>query len=383
MSARPGRVGGFAIPLGLFVLVGFALWGWDAWRLVRGRPTPAVVLASGVGESRGRNGTAYRPRVEYRYDVGDSSYVGTRALPGSGEGRSRAWAEAIAGRYGVGDTTTAFVDPSDVGSAFLVRQPSAGILFVIVAPLALLGVLTVEGGAGAAHDPLPPPDPTSGGPGSWTLAPSDDPVRDAAALARATGRWRLAALAVAAAHLGLVLGCALGEDGAAQTGAAVWRSTLGDGFFLFDAAALGVAAGYLGRRRRAALATATRVRMARVRLDRAPLVVGSAVDASLTLSVAGAGADMRGTTLRLERETWSVRGGRARARETHAPLGTVDGAAPDAAHPQTFVIPDAAPPSTLHADDPTRTTWAFVTELRFADGHATTLRFPVRVHARL
>ncbi len=382
MSARPGRVGGFAIPLGLFVLVGIVLWGWDAWRLVRGRPTPAVVLTSDVAGSRGRNGTAYRPRIEYRYDVGDSSYVGTRALPGSGEGRSRAWAQAIAERYAVGDTTTAFVDRSDAGSAFLVRQPSAGILFVIVAPLALLGVLAVEGGPGAAHDPLPPPDPTSSGPGSWTLAPGDDPVRDAAALARVTGRWRLAALAVTAAHLGLVLGCAIGEGGVARAVAAVWRSTLGEGFFLFDAAALGGAAWYLGRRRRSALATATRVRMARVRLDRATLVVGSAVDAALVFSVAGAGADMRGTTLRLERETRDVRGGRSRRREAHAPLGAEGGAAPDAAHPQTFVIPDAAPPSTLRAEEATRTTWAFVADLRFADGHEATLRFPVRVHPR-
>jgi hypothetical protein len=202
VSARPGRVGGFAIPLGLFVLVGIVLWGWDAWRLVRGRPTPAVVLTSGTRESRGRTGTAYRPRVEYRYE------------------------------------------------------------------------------------------------------------------------------------------------------------------------------------RRSALATATRVRMARVRLDRAPLMVGSAADAALVLSVAGAGADMGGTTLRLERETRDVRGGRSRQRETHAPLGAEGGAAPDAAHPQTFGIPDAAPPSTLRAEEPTRTTWAFVADLRFADGHEATLRFPVRVHAR-
>jgi hypothetical protein len=82
VSARPGRVGGFAIPLGLFVLVGIALWGWDAWRLVRGRPTPAVVVASGVGESRGRNGTAYRSRdrsLALRRWARDDA-----ALPGAG-----------------------------------------------------------------------------------------------------------------------------------------------------------------------------------------------------------------------------------------------------------------------------------------------------------
>jgi hypothetical protein len=381
VSARPGRVGGFAYPLGLFVLIGVALWGWSAWRLVRGRPTPAVVVSSAVGESRGRNGTAYAPRVAYRYDVEDSTYVGTRTLPGSGEGRSRAWAEAIARRYAPGDSTIAWVDPSDAGSAFLVRQPSAAVLMVIVAPLALLGVLAVERGGGSADDPLPPPDPASAGPGSWAVALRDDPVRDAASLSRAAGRWRLAALAVAAAHLGLVLGCAAGEGGVARGLAAAWRATLGDGFFVFDAAALAGAAWYVRRRGRAALATASRVRMARVLLDRAPLTAGSAVDATLHLAAGGAGSGMRDTTLRLERETRDA-AGKSRQRDLLAPLGAEGGRAPDAAHPQTFVIPDAAPPSTVRAGEPTRTTWAFVADLRFADGHQATLRFPVRVHAR-
>jgi hypothetical protein len=62
VSARRGRVGGFAFPLGLFMLVGLAGWGWSAWRLVRGRATPAVVVSSGVAESRGRGGASYRPR---------------------------------------------------------------------------------------------------------------------------------------------------------------------------------------------------------------------------------------------------------------------------------------------------------------------------------
>ena len=37
-------------------------------------------------------------------------------------------------------------------------------------------------------------------------------------------------------------------------------------------------------------------------------------------------------------------------------------------HPATFVIPDAALPSTVREGEATRTTWAFVAQLRFADG---------------
>lgn len=377
---RPGRVGGFAVPLGLFMLVGIALWGWNAWRLVRGRATPAVVLASDVAESRGRSGTTYRPRVEYRYVVGDSERVSAAVLPGGGEGRGRAWAERIAARYRAGDSTVAYVDPSDPASAYLVRQPSAGLLLIVAAPLAVLGLLLVDGPAGGAADPMPPPDPSPAGPGSWAVALGEDPAREANALARAVGRWRPAALAVIGAHVVLAAWCAVGEPTLAGTVAALGRATIGDGFFLFDLAALAGAGWYAGRRRRAARDTAQRVRLARVLLDRPAVRAGDAIGISLQQSLGGAHAALRAATLRLERETRDARSGKVLRQEAHEPLDAGAGGPLEATSPATLVVPATAAPSTLRADEPQRTAWAFVATLRFVDGHAATLRFPVRVH---
>ncbi len=380
MSARPGRVGGFAIPLGLFMLVGIALWGWNAWRLVRGRATPAVVISSTVAESRGRSGTTYRPAVEYRYVVGDSEYVGTAVLPGRGEGRGRAWAERIAARYVPNDSTTAWVEPRDPSSAYLVRQPSAGVLLMIAAPLAVLGLLLVDGAAGAPDDPMPPPDPAPAGPGSWAVALRDPPSREASAVARAAGRWRPAALAVLGAHVALVAWCAVGEPGLRETLAAAWRATLGDGFFVFDLAALAGAWWYVARRRRAAARTAARIRGARVLLDQPTVRIGSAVSAALQPMFASERAALRDATLTLERETREVPSGKVRHRDAHAPLDA-GGAATEATSAATYVLPAHAVASSTRADDAPRTAWAFVARLRFTDGHEATLRFPVRVHA--
>jgi hypothetical protein len=383
VSARPGRVGGFAIPLGLFLLVGVAVWGWDAWRLLRGRATPAVVVSSTVELSRGRSGGTWRPAVEYRYVAADSERVGTAALPGAGEGRGRGWAERIARRFAPGDSVTAWVDPTDPARAYLVRQPSAGVLLMVAAPLAVLGLLLVDGPAGADGDPVPAPDPAPAGPGSWALALRDDPARAANAVARATGRWRPAALAVPGAHLVLVTWCAAGESGLGDALAALWRSTLGDGFLVFDVAALAGAWWYVRRRRRAAAATAARVRGARVLLDRPTVRIGAAVGAALQPMLVGPQAALRDATLKLERETRERPSGKVRHRDAHAPLDAAGAAtdATEATSAATFVLPAHAIPSTTRADEAPSTGWAFVARLRFVDGHVATLRFPVRVHA--
>ncbi|MDF1502723.1 DUF3592 domain-containing protein [Roseisolibacter sp. H3M3-2] len=380
MSARPGRVGGFAIPLGLFLLVGVALWGWNAWRLVRGRATPAVVVSSSVATSSGRSGTTYRPAVSYRYVAADSERVGTAVLPGRGEGRGRAWAERIAARFAAGDSTVAYVDPSDPSDAYLVRQPSAGVLLLIAAPLAVIGLLLVDGPVGSVGDPMPPPDPAPAGPDSWVQALRDDPALAANAVARATGRWRPVALGVLGAHLVLVAWCAAGEPGLGDTLAAVWRSTLGDGFFVFDLAALVGAAWYLRRQRVAAARTAARVRGARVMLDRPEVRIGAAVNAALQPMLVRGDAAMRDATLTLERETREGPSGKVRHRDAHPPLDAGGGSGGEATSAATWVLPAHAIASSTRPDETPRTAWAFVARLRFTDGHEATLRFPVRVH---
>ncbi len=229
MTSLRKQTGGFAIPLGLFVAIGVALWGWNAWRLLRGRATPAVVVSSGVGTSRGRDGATYYPRVGFRYQVAGATYDGIRVFAGSGESRGRDWAEDVASRFTVGDSTIAYVDPSDPAAAYLVGQPSAGPLLLVALPLAVIGLLAFEGRGKSADATTP----------------------DAVAAARTVRSWHGVALAVVGAHLALVVVCAATAGSVALTIATLWRATIGDGFFVVSAGALVGMAYYLARRARA------------------------------------------------------------------------------------------------------------------------------------
>jgi hypothetical protein len=367
-AGRAGRAGCLAWPLGVFMLIGLAIWGWNAARLLRGRPTPAVVLSSAVGTVRSRNGASYAPRVTYRYVVDGVAREGDAVFPGSGESRGREWAEGIAERFVPGDSTVAFVERAAPERAYLVRQPSAGVLVFIAVPLALIGVLALDA-PGPEADPLPPPDPVPASPGRWALAPRDDPRTLAGDLTRPARRWTWIALALATLHLALVLAAAAGEPGIGRALATLWRATVGDGFFVFSAAALAGGGWYLHRRRRAAADTADRIQGARLLLDRAVLRAGDAVAATADLALAGPHQSVREIVLRLERTTRDVRSGKSRGR---------DELAPDARG--AFALPASAPPSSIAKQDPERTTWAFTARLRFIDGHEAGLRFPVRVH---
>ena len=62
-----------------------------------------------------------RPLIIYSYSAAGVRYT-TDRLTSLGRQHSSSWAKAMAGRYHVGDTVTAYVAPLNPGSAFLVRD---------------------------------------------------------------------------------------------------------------------------------------------------------------------------------------------------------------------------------------------------------------------
>ena len=98
-------------------------------------PVEARVLSSHVRSSggfRGRASSAYLPVVIYAYDVGGQRFETQDVFPIERTGQAR-WAAAVAARYPVGATPTAYRDPAAPGRAFLVREhgfePYCQILF--------------------------------------------------------------------------------------------------------------------------------------------------------------------------------------------------------------------------------------------------------------
>jgi hypothetical protein len=119
----------------LFAAVGLGVFGAEVYRVSTWQPVSAQVLSTDIRPVRGsRGGTSYAPVVQYRYSFGGTDYVGNRVLP-IDMSSGRAWAEGFRRRFGVGQTTTAYVNPGKPSSAFLVREVSLLPLLFVAMPL--------------------------------------------------------------------------------------------------------------------------------------------------------------------------------------------------------------------------------------------------------
>lgn len=392
-APRRSGVGCLAVPLLFFAAVGAALWGWDAWRLLRWRPVPAVVTASSVREVRGSKGSlTYRPRVEYRYSAAGGSHVGTEALAG-GESRGRDWAESIAERFAPGTRTRAFVDPDDPTRAYLLRRPSPGVYVFLVAPLVLLAALSLDDGEPTDPDP---PAPAPDGEGRWTVAPLELPADARAHRARQLRLRAAVAVAILLPYLALATVTAAGEPGIVAPVRSLVDATVGDGFFLFEAIAVAAVVWFARRRHQAAADVAPRVRGVALTLDRAALRAGEDAEVELRVATAPPAGDGRleraalgvlrmapDARGKLVRSTvWQpLLGGAAPPSSGDAPRGVellpgeptrADG---DVTGRCTLrLAPDAGPTDGKRA-------WTLLVHLAFADGRDWELAFPVRVHA--
>lgn len=127
----------------------FAVGGWMAWRdlqpFVAWRATDAIVMQSDVervvlsnANTGGRHGTRlrWRPRVRYRWQVGERSYQGDRYARTEWLHVRRPDAWRVAERYHGLQHVTAWVNPRVPGEAVLDRTPSFfPYLFLAVAGL--------------------------------------------------------------------------------------------------------------------------------------------------------------------------------------------------------------------------------------------------------
>jgi hypothetical protein len=132
------RLVGFV--LGAFSLVGVVMMIVEAERLIVWRPVPAVVQASSVEAVRGNKGSpSFRPIVTYQYAVNGHRYAGTQVSVLS-VARSYGWAESMSTRFVPGARTTAYVNPHDPASAYLVHEVSLLPLCITLIPALFGGV---------------------------------------------------------------------------------------------------------------------------------------------------------------------------------------------------------------------------------------------------
>jgi Protein of unknown function (DUF3592) len=92
----------------------------------------ATVVSSDVGTVKGGKGNTYKPVVVYNYTYLGRPYQASAVTPIS-ISASRSWAQSIVSKYRSGDVTTAYVDPDQPYSAYLLRQVSLlPLLFVLI-----------------------------------------------------------------------------------------------------------------------------------------------------------------------------------------------------------------------------------------------------------
>ena len=122
--------------LGMFAAAGLGIFGLEMYRIATWEPVSARIISSDVGSVRGsKGGTSYKPVVGYTYTYDGrpyTSYVVTPIDISAGE----SWARSVAARYRPSGITTAYVNPRQPASAFLVHEPSLMPLIFVLVPVA-------------------------------------------------------------------------------------------------------------------------------------------------------------------------------------------------------------------------------------------------------
>ncbi len=131
--------------LAIFVAVGLGLLGSEVYRVATWQPVSARVLSTDIKAVRGDKGTSYSPVVRYLYSVNGTQYESRQVLPIT-VSASYGWATRLRDRFHPGQVVTAYVNPSQPGSAFLVREVSLIPLWFVAIPLVMVGVLSYFAG---------------------------------------------------------------------------------------------------------------------------------------------------------------------------------------------------------------------------------------------
>ncbi len=132
VRGHPRLGGAFIALIGLlFLAVGCWMWTTQHERLSSYRPVMARVISSTVTtHSTTRGGIVHTPVVRYSYEVDGRQYQSSTVTM-LNESQSGQWASDVAARYTPGHTTTAYYDPRNPGSAFLIHEASSAPYFFI------------------------------------------------------------------------------------------------------------------------------------------------------------------------------------------------------------------------------------------------------------
>ena len=126
--------------LGIFVAVGLGLFALQAYRVATWEPVSARVVSVGLREVRHDDGSTYAPVVEYQYMLNGQGYTSDRVLP-INMSSSRHWAEELRDQFHPGDQVTAYVNPAEPSSAYLVHKLSLTPLLFVALPMVVAGLL--------------------------------------------------------------------------------------------------------------------------------------------------------------------------------------------------------------------------------------------------
>jgi hypothetical protein len=126
--------GCLAMFLSIFVAIGLGLFSLEVYRVLSWVPVSANVISSDVGTVSGSKGNTYKPVVVYNYRYQGNPFQASAVTPISISAGQK-WAQGIADRFQPGQTTTAYVNPSQPNNAFLVRNVSYMPLIFVVFPI--------------------------------------------------------------------------------------------------------------------------------------------------------------------------------------------------------------------------------------------------------
>jgi hypothetical protein len=117
-AARAVNMGCLYVFCAVFFGILLLIMGVQVAPLATWVPTPATVVASGVGVVQRSKGATYQPTVSYRYTVGGTPYISNRVSVIT-ESASEKWAQSVVDRYPQGASVTAWYDPKHPGNAII------------------------------------------------------------------------------------------------------------------------------------------------------------------------------------------------------------------------------------------------------------------------
>ena len=136
----------FLTLLGLgLISIGWMWGGIQQYRLMTYQRTTATILNSHVQENKGHRSTLWEPAITYQYVVGQNKYESQR-VKASGDSQGEFdWAQKIVNEHTAGNISTAWYNPANPASAFLIRDVS-GFPFAIAlipAQFLMIGVYAI------------------------------------------------------------------------------------------------------------------------------------------------------------------------------------------------------------------------------------------------